>query len=124
MTDAAAEVLAVEQRWTDAHLHSDVATIACLMASDYAKIEADGAVRGRDEVLATFEPGQRVWELAAGDDYDVRVYGNTAVVIGRWTARGVNHGHRFDYRARFLSVYVRRDGAWQIVAEQSTEITG
>ena len=86
VTDAIAEVLAVEQRWTDAHLRSDVATIARLMAPDYAKIEGDGAVLGREEVLATFEPGQRVWEVAAGDCYDVRVYGDTAVVIGRWTA--------------------------------------
>jgi hypothetical protein len=34
----------------------------------------------------------------------------------------VNRGVRFDYRARFLSVYMRRDGRWQMVAEQSTEI--
>jgi hypothetical protein len=45
------------------------------------------------------------------------------VVIGRWTARGVNHGVQFDERARFLSVYVRRGGGWQLVAEQSTELT-
>jgi ketosteroid isomerase-like protein len=124
MSDVAAEVLAVEQAWVDAHLRGDVATIVRLMADDYVKIQPDGSVIGREAALAGFVPEERAWEVAAGDEYDVRVYGDTALVIGRWTARGVNHGVRFDYRARFLSVYVRRNGAWQMVAEQATEIAG
>jgi ketosteroid isomerase-like protein len=122
MDETAAEVLATERSWTEAHLRGDVATIARLMASDYTKIQPDGSVVRRAEALASFVPEERAWEVAEGDKYDVRVYGDTAVVIGRWTARGVNHGVRFDYQARFLSVYVRRDGVWQMVAEQSTEI--
>jgi hypothetical protein len=93
------------------------------MAPDYAKIQPDGSVISREEALASYVPEERVWEVAQGDEYDVRVYGDTAVVIGRWTARGVNHGVQFDYQARFMSVYVRRGGMWQMVAEQSTEFS-
>lgn len=120
--ETAREVLAVEQAWTSAHLCSDRATIERLMADDYVKIQPDGSVVQRAEALASFVPEERSWEVAKGDQYDVRVYGDTAVVIGRWTAQGVNHGKRFTYQARFLSLYVRRDGVWQMVAEQSTEI--
>jgi ketosteroid isomerase-like protein len=123
MHDDIEAVLSTERAWTDAHRHGDTTTIARLMAPDYAKIQPDGLVIGRKEALASYVPEERVWEVAQGDEYDVRVYGETAVVIGRWTAPGVNHGVRFDYRARFMSVYARRDGTWQMVAEQSTEIT-
>lgn len=116
------QVLAVEQAWTTAHLQGDVATIERLMADDYVKINADGSLTDKATNLATYQPDERFWEVARGDEYDVRIYGDTALVIGRWTARGVNHGERFDYRARFLSVYVKRHGQWQMVAEQSTEI--
>lgn len=112
----------MERAWTEAHLRGDVATIARLMADDYVKIQPDGSVLDRAAALASYVPEERAWELAEGDEYDVRLYGDTAVVVGRWTARGVNHGLRFDYRARFLSIYVWRDGHWQMVAEQSTEI--
>jgi ketosteroid isomerase-like protein len=122
MSDSAAEILAVERAWTEAHLQGDVATIARLMGHDYVKIQPDGSVISRDEALPGYVPEERVWEIAKGDEYNVRIYGDTALVIGRWTARGVNRGVRFDYRARFLSVYMRRDGRWQMVAEQSTEI--
>jgi ketosteroid isomerase-like protein len=118
----AAEVLAAEHAWTTAHLHSDLETITRLMAEEYIKIQPDGSVVRRAEALASFVPEQRTWEVAQGDQYDVRVYGDTAVVVGRWSARGLNHGQHFDYQARFMSIYVRRDGTWQMVAEQSTEI--
>ena len=45
-----------------------------------------------------------------------------AVVFGRWRGRGVNGGQRFGYAARYVSVWVTRDGGWQMVSDQSTEI--
>jgi len=116
------EVMAVEREGTEAHLRGDVTTIARLMAEDYLKIESDGSVSDRATTLAKYTPETRYWEKAEGDEYVVRVYGDTAVVIGRWTARGMNNGERFDYAARFLSVYVKREGEWKMVAEQSTSI--
>lgn len=121
--DAVADVLATEKAWTDAHRTGDFATLAHLMADDYVRINPDGSVSNRAHTLATYQPEQHHWDLAEGDQYDVRVNGDTATVIGRWTARGVNNGQAFNYQARFLSIYVRRDGRWQMAAEQSTEIT-
>ena len=121
--DAVQKVLAVEHAWTEAHLRGDVQTLEEIMAFDYVKIQPDGSLSDKRTTLASYQPDQRAWDVARGDDYDVRVYGDTAVVIGRWTARGINNGQPFDYAARFLSIYVRRAGRWQMVAEQSTEIS-
>jgi ketosteroid isomerase-like protein len=120
--NAIADVLTVERQWTAAHLHGDVATIDHIMADDYVRVQPDGSVADKAAVLAAFVPDRRHWDRAQGDEYDVRIYGETALVVGRWTAAGFNHGVPFDYAARFLSVYVKRDGRWQMVAEQSTEI--
>ncbi len=120
--DPVQEVLAVEQAWTEAHLRSDIATIEKLMVDDYVRINSDGSVTDKATTLATYQPDVRTWEFTRSDEHDVRIYGDTALVIGRWTARGENNGVRFDYAARFLSVYVQRNGQWQMVAEQSTEL--
>ena len=120
--DDIAAVLAAERAWTDAHLHGDFTALADLMADDYRRITPDGSVQDKAAVLAAYQPDRRHWDYAQGDEYDVRVYGDTAVVVGRWTARGVNNGQAFDYAARFLSVYIRRNGRWQMLAEQSTPI--
>ncbi|MBN2336251.1 nuclear transport factor 2 family protein [Candidatus Bathyarchaeota archaeon] len=86
-------------------------------------IRPDGSVFGKAEALRDYQPRVRYWELAESDDYRIRVYGDTAVVIGRWTARGVNRGERFDYQARYTSVWVREGGFWRMVSDQSTEIS-
>ena len=52
----------------------------------------------------------------------MHVYDHTAVVIGRWKGVGTNSGERFDYSARFISVYVKRDERWQMVSAQSTNV--
>ena len=114
------EVLQVEQAWVEAHRHLDVATLERLMADDYFVIRSDGSVAGKEEDLASYRAGDRHWDYAEGDQYDVRIYGHSVVLTGRWRARGVNAGQPFDYTARFLSVYVKRDGRWQMVAAQST----
>jgi ketosteroid isomerase-like protein len=121
--DLIQEVLQVEQAWVEAHRQLDVATLERLMAEDYFVIRSDGSVAGKGEDLASYSTGDRHWEYAEGDQYDVRIYGQTAVLSGRWRARGMNAGQPFDYAARFLSVYVKRDGRWQMVAAQSTPIS-
>ncbi len=118
--DVIEAILRTESEWAEAHLRLDLATIARIMADDYVIIGKDGTVIARDEALASYRDDVRKWEYARSDELDVRVYGEAAVVIGRWTARGENNGKRFDYVARFMSVYVRRDGQWYIAAEQST----
>ena len=114
------EVRQVEREWVEAHRQLDVSTLERLMADDYFVIRSDGSVAGKQEDLDSYRAGDRHWEYAEGDQYDIRIYGHTAVLTGRWRARGVNAGQSFDYEARFLSVYVKRDGRWQMVAAQST----
>jgi ketosteroid isomerase-like protein len=121
---AVAAVLAAEREWTDAFRRGDVTAIDAMMAAEYVQITDDGRAVGREEVIRSLREDGRAWEYAESDEHDVRVYGDAAVVIGRWTARGVNNGVRFDYRARFLSVYVRRDGRWLVATDQSTPISG
>ena len=89
----------------------------------YIQIDAGGRAVSKEQVLESFRPGGRGWDEAHSDDRDVRIYGNTAVVIGRWRARGINAGQPFDYAARYVSVWVKSDGEWRMVSDQSTPIT-
>ncbi|MGH3144506.1 MAG: nuclear transport factor 2 family protein [Rubrobacter sp.] len=97
---AAEEVLRAEREWLLAHLRLDVPALEGLMAPDYAQIDSEGSVVGREQVLDSFRSGERGWSEAHSDEHSVRVYGNTAVVVGRWRARGTNAGLTFDYAAR------------------------
>jgi ketosteroid isomerase-like protein len=121
--DALEQVLVAEREWLLAHLHLDVPALERLMDPDYLQIGAGGDALDKERVLASFRSGERHWDEAHSDEHHVRIYGNTAVVVGRWRARGENAGRPFDYQARFVSVWVRRDGEWRMVSDQSTPIT-
>jgi ketosteroid isomerase-like protein len=120
--DAIQEVIATERAWVEAHRNLDIATLASLMADEYAVITSDGQVLGKEQDLASYSTGDRHWDFAESDEYDVRVYGDTAILIGRWRACGVNAGYHFDYAARFVAHYAKRDRRWQMTFAQSTPI--
>ena len=92
------------------------------MADEYTQVNSAGELVGKQEVLASFLGESRHWDAAESDEYQVQIYGEVAVVYGRWRARGVNADVAFDYAARYVSVWVYRDGRWQMVSDQSTEI--
>jgi ketosteroid isomerase-like protein len=92
-------------------------------APEYAQIDDKGRIISKERLLASLRSGERAWEEAHSDEHDVRVYGNTAVVVGRWWARGVNAGEPFDYAARYVYVWVKSDGEWRMVSDQSTPVT-
>lgn len=116
------ELLRAEERWAKAHLETNVETISGLMHRDYKIVRPDGSIWGREEALASYIPGKRDWEEAGSSDHMVDIYGDTAIVIGVWKAKGVNNGVPFDYKARYTSLWVKEDRKLLIVSDQSTEI--
>ena len=117
------EITQVERRWVQAHRDLDLATIDEILAEDYSQIRDDGVVVGKSETIQSYRSGKRRWDHANSDEHRIRVFGDVAILVGRWIGRGENDGLRFDYTARFMSVYVRRSGAWQLVADQSTPLS-
>ena len=118
-SSAAADVMATEARWVEAHRGPDPAAIAAILDDDYKRILPDNSVIGKREVIDSYASGQRHWEVAEGSDYTVQMLDNVAIVTGVWRGVGVNHGQRFDYHARFLAVYVRRDMGWKLYRDET-----
>ena len=117
-----AEVLEAEERWAMAHLETNVNVIDELMHPDYIIIKPDGSLWDKEIALASYIPGKRDWNEAGSSDHIVNIYGDTAIVIGLWKAKGVNNGNPFDYTARYTSLWVKEKGQLMIVSDQSTEI--
>jgi len=115
-------VILAEQTLARAHINLDLEQIDHLLHSDYVIIQPGGRTESKQQVLHSYRSGDRHWNSACSDQLEVRIYRNSAAVVGRWTASGRNGQEPFDYSARFLSIWVKEDGRWQNVAAQSTEI--
>lgn len=116
------EVVEAEQQLAAAHRDLNRAVFDWLLHPDYINLQPDGTVERKAEILASLQTGTRRWEIAQSDQFDVRIYGDTAVVIARWRGKGQNGDVMFDYQARVLAVWVRENGRWQNVIAQSTPL--
>ena len=117
-------IVEAEQSLAAAHLQLDLHTIDKLLHQDYVIIQPGGLIETKAQVLASYATDTRHWDTAEVDQLDIRLYGQTAVVIGRWRASGRHGPEPFAYEARFLSIWVQAEGRWQNVAYQSAETQG
>ena len=111
-----------EIRLAEAHLTLDLSTIDRLLHPGYVIVQPGGKIETKSDVLASYKSGSRHWNSAQSDQLDIKVFGDTGIVTGRWRASGQHGEQEFDYAARFLSVWIKTDGRWQNIAYQSTEI--
>ena len=119
-----AEITAVEHAWAGAHRDLDLETLENILSDHYRQVQADGSVIGKQELLASYRSGLRKWEIAESDQHEIRILGDTALLIGRWKGKGENQGKKFDYSARFLAVYQLEAGQWKLVSDLSIPLDG
>ena len=113
------EVLDTEHRWAEAHLEMNLDTIEEILSNDFRQIQQDGSFINKDQLLASYRSGERKWVVAESSDHTIQVFGDIAILQACWTGKGENAGTCFDYKARFIAVYVYEDQAWKLHLEQS-----
>ena len=104
--------------WDKAIVRKDRAAIEANMAEDFRQIDAAGNVETKrsfvDDIVS---PDLRIDPYTV-EDFDVRVYGDVALLSGRTRMTGAYQGKPFTSHYRYIDIYVRRDGEWKIVSVQ------
>jgi ketosteroid isomerase-like protein len=113
----------LEDQRIQAGVRKDTDTIAAATADDYVQIDLEGNAFGKAEAMRRIRSSRIQLKSNTIDDLNIRIYGNTAVVTGRSTAKGTIDGNDFP-RVRYSRVYVKRDGQWKVVLFQLTRIAG
>jgi ketosteroid isomerase-like protein len=116
------ELLKANQEYDEALMRSDAAALDRIYSDDFIYTTPDGEVRDKAKQLAFTKRGDLRLESGRSDDVRVRVYGNTAVMTGRFTAKGRFRESLIDIRERYTAVWVKTQGRWQLVVEQGNFI--
>jgi ketosteroid isomerase-like protein len=117
------EVRELERKFEQAVIKGDIAFFDRVLAKDFTHTTQSGKFRDRQEWLANHKAGQSNYDALNVDQLAVHAYGDTAVVTAAIKPQGRDsQGKPMEGRYRYLRVWVRRDGTWQVVAFQSTRI--
>jgi uncharacterized protein (TIGR02246 family) len=106
----------------NAQLKGDTATLDRIWADDFTFTNSSGEVQTKAQRLAEIKSGELKFDSLSRDEVQVRVYGETAVVTSRGTVKGQRRGQDLSGQSRSTTVYVKRQGRWQVVAQQVTRI--
>lgn len=116
----AEELREIENQLVAAWVAGDPSVHQRVLSEDWSVIDAQGRIRNKAEVLEEmFRPGER--EISGRiDEVNVRPYGDWAVVTGKTHVAGRYEGNELRVTLRFMDVFRRTEGNWQVVASQAT----
>ncbi len=118
------ELLRLESLWNQAHVRSDTATLAALWDEDLVVTVPEMPVMSKADLLRFWRSGRSAITRYETSNLRIRIYGNTAVVTGRLGRERNFNGRLVSDDWRFIKVYVRHDGRWQVVAYQAAVAPG
>lgn len=124
-TILAAAILAAECRRCDAMIAKDPAALDAALAPDLQFHHATGAVDDKGAFLAKMAAGRIVYAAIAWSDQRVTALGpDSALLTGRMTTDVRVEGTEKRLNNRVMTVWTHLDGAWRLLAFQSTPIAG
>lgn len=112
----------LEDKRYEAMKRADREALEQLLADDLTYVHTSGRVETKSQFINSIESGEILYRSIDREDVQVRIYGSTAVVTGLANVNVELRGRVEHLRIRFIDVYVRQNGHWNMVAWQSTRL--
>ena len=109
------ELVRVTREWDRAMVENDAEAIGRYMADDWVIVGSDGRVGDRAAFLELVKSGALSHDVMESHDLDIRIYGDTAVVLARGISGGRYQGQPFREVERVSCVFIRTGGRWRCV---------
>jgi len=103
--------------WVKALVRRDAETLQRILAEDFFfayPLEGDD----RAQLISDLTSGELIVEHVTRHRLSVRVFGSTAVLTARDSAKWIYRGREIEGQYKIIHVYSERDKRWQLVAVQ------
>lgn len=114
----------LEHEWNDADMKNDQAWFEKYYATDLTAISGrTGKMTNKAEEIADMKTRKGSITSEEITDLSTRKEGDTVVATGVNHVKGIDgDGKAYDRRTAYTDVWVKRDGRWQVVATQGTDV--
>ncbi|HEX6637788.1 MAG TPA: nuclear transport factor 2 family protein [Steroidobacteraceae bacterium] len=120
-TEDIATLTRLSNAWDQAIVARQESAVAANMAEDFRIIDGYGNVENKQQFVAGIVDARLTIDPYTVEDFEVRLYGDVALLSGRTHMTGKYDGKPFESNYRYTDIYVRRDGEWKIVSVQITK---
>ena len=115
-------LIELERKWNAAFHRGDVKFIESILADEFVATYDNGTQADKKKELALAGSFNQQIDASALEDFDIKLYDKTAVVMFTLHLIGPVQGNPVQMTYRYLDVWVLRDGKWLCVASQSTKV--
>lgn len=122
ITDAERSVFDADDARCQALMDNDLEALAQLMADDIIYTHSSATVENKDQYLESLRSGRLRYRSVQRKNEQLRVFGQVAVMHGRAIMQVDINGQTKDLNNLFQSVWVERDGRWELASWASTVI--
>ena len=96
---------------------------ASIFANDWVIVDGSGQTHPREEIFKSLSSGDLKFISYELGEMEVRIVGDTAVVIGHGHPRGQMNGEAFEENEVFTDTFARvHGGKWRCILSHSTEV--
>ena len=122
-SNARAEIDKAQAEYRAALFNSDITKLAKIWTDDYTFTNGRGMFLSKGDRLNNIKTGATELASIKETDRAVRFYGNdTAIITGKVILKAKYSGHSSTGDYRYINVWVKRAGRWQMAANQITPI--
>ena len=115
-------LIQLEKDWDKAFRAKDLVFLERVLADEFVATYGDGSLGNKAKELELAKEFNKQVDSSTQDEFQVKVYGDTAIVWFRQTLTGPSKGKQLEVIYRYVDVFVLREGRWQCVSSQSTRV--
>jgi ketosteroid isomerase-like protein len=115
-------VMHLEQERVDAMTKGDLAALDRILADDFIYTHSNARLETKPQLFDALKSGAFKYEEIRHSDLKAQVYGDTVVLRGKSDLKIKANNLPLAFQIRFLGVYVKANGRWQLTTWQSTRL--
>ncbi|MGH7909172.1 MAG: nuclear transport factor 2 family protein [Thermodesulfobacteriota bacterium] len=112
----------LEDRRYQAMIDGDAAALGELLADDLIYTHSSARLDDKKSYIGSIASGTLEYRKVSRHDETIRVSGDAALITGRVEIDAVLGGAERHLVSRYLNVWLKRGGRWQLAAWQSTPV--
>lgn len=122
MSENGARVIALDKERMQAMADKDIAKLNGLLCNDLIYTHSSARMDTKQSLIGAMESGATVYTAVEPSGVVARDLGDAVVLTGIAQISVVSNGTPNTFGVRFTDVYHNQDGAWRMVAWQSTKL--
>jgi ketosteroid isomerase-like protein len=122
MAGNAQTIIDLDRKRMHAMAAKDIATLNAVLADDLIYTHSSARIDTKQSLIGAMQSGATVYTGVEPSDVKAQDFGDVVVLTGVAQIKVTSNGTPNAFGVRFIDVYAKRAGTWQMVTWQSTRL--